>query len=257
MYFRIYVRELNVINNSFYTHRKDNWTLKWFIFGGTFLIFASYSILVILFDFPNGFYTLPGETHHVYASPFYGPEVFPVPFPFALLTLWIPFGFRGTCYYMRRVYYRSFFQSPPACTVTGINALKGKYSGETRFPWWINHLHRYFLYGAILLGIYHWYEAVNTLIYQNTFYLGFGCLLAFADAIFLTFYVISCHAFRNLFGGGTKRQGVFMNKVWSAISKLNKHHGLWFWCSLLSIWAYDLYIRLITSGILQEMRLFV
>ena len=35
----------------------------------------------------------------------------------AILVLWIPFGFRGTCYYMRRVYYRTFFASPVACWV--------------------------------------------------------------------------------------------------------------------------------------------
>ena len=35
----------------------------------------------------------------------------------AFLILWIPGGFRATCYYYRKAYYRSFFGSPPACAV--------------------------------------------------------------------------------------------------------------------------------------------
>ena len=35
----------------------------------------------------------------------------------AFLILWVPGGFRATCYYYRKAYYRSFFQSPPACAV--------------------------------------------------------------------------------------------------------------------------------------------
>ena len=51
----------------------------------------------------------------------------------AILVLWIPFGFRGTCYYMRRVYYRTFFQSPTGCWVDepDINKKIG-YGGEKR-----------------------------------------------------------------------------------------------------------------------------
>ena len=64
----------------------------------------------------------------------------------AMLILWIPFGFRGTCYYMRRVYYRSFFQSPTACWVDEpqLNTRIG-YTFE-KGPFIINNLHRYFLY---------------------------------------------------------------------------------------------------------------
>ena len=51
----------------------------------------------------------------------------------AVLILWIPFSFRGTCYYMRRVYYRTFFASPTGCWVDEpeINKMIG-YKGEKR-----------------------------------------------------------------------------------------------------------------------------
>ncbi len=32
-----------------------------------------------------------------------------------MLVLWIPLGFRATCYYYRKAYYRAFFFDPPAC----------------------------------------------------------------------------------------------------------------------------------------------
>src|SRR5918996_3361446 len=35
----------------------------------------------------------------------------------ALLILPIPLGFRLTCYYYRKAYYRAFWLSPPACSV--------------------------------------------------------------------------------------------------------------------------------------------
>ena len=49
----------------------------------------------------------------------------------ALLILIVPLGFRLTCYYYRRAYYRSIWLSPPNCAVADGH---GSYSGETRFP---------------------------------------------------------------------------------------------------------------------------
>ena len=49
----------------------------------------------------------------------------------ALLILIFPLGFRLTCYYYRKAYYRGFWQSPPACAVADGH---GTYTGETRFP---------------------------------------------------------------------------------------------------------------------------
>ena len=48
-------------------------------------------------------------------SPMYSP---PVPSPVdwlspAVFVLWIPLGFRLTCYYYRKAYYRAFFWDPP------------------------------------------------------------------------------------------------------------------------------------------------
>src|ERR1044072_3274870 len=47
----------------------------------------------------------------------------------ALLILIFPLGFRLTCYYYRKAYYRGFWASPPACAVAEPRA---NYTGETR-----------------------------------------------------------------------------------------------------------------------------
>lgn len=262
--------ELQVVDKNFNNTRKDTWWVEPVVFGVTFILFATYSLAVVIFDFDSGVAARSANLAGTnYNSPFYGPnpdKIFgsgwwPAVLPFAFFTLWAPFGFRGTCYYMRRVYYRSIFplitsQGPPACAVDGLNTFKGKYKGETSFPWFLNNFHRYFLYAAIALGIFHWYEAFHAMWFDGSLGLGVGTILAFVDAIFLTLYITSCHAFRHLLGGGVDKQGTTTNKIWSFISGLNINHGRWFWYSLTSIWVWDIYLRLVSHGIITDLRLF-
>ena len=50
----------------------------------------------------------------------------------ALLILPIPLGFRLTCYYYRKAYYRAFFWSPPACAVRDARATLQRRSPGSR-----------------------------------------------------------------------------------------------------------------------------
>ena len=68
-------------------------------------------------------------------------EIFNFALSPALIILIFPLGFRMTCYYYRKSYYRSFWMSPPACAVAEPHK---KYTGETRFPLIIQNSHRYF-----------------------------------------------------------------------------------------------------------------
>jgi hypothetical protein len=60
-----------------------------------------------------------------YLSPFYSPLINTGWWPLspAFLILIFPLGFRATCYYYRKAYYRAFFLDPVACAV-----------GEPRHP---------------------------------------------------------------------------------------------------------------------------
>src|ERR1019366_6551652 len=74
--------------------------------------FTGYSIWTAFFG--------PGPNHiseHAnYLSPFFSPLIWKTgPVTPALWVLWAPLGFRATCYYYRKSYYRAFFWDPPAC----------------------------------------------------------------------------------------------------------------------------------------------
>ena len=88
-----------------------------------------------------------------YLSPFFSPLIVPGLLPSwfspAILILWIPLGFRATCYYYRKAYYRAFFFDPPG--VRGGRARDPpRYAMETRFPFILQNLHRFFLYLAFI-----------------------------------------------------------------------------------------------------------
>src|SRR3970282_1655237 len=74
-----------------------------------------------------------------YLSPFYSPTLKPSWWPWspAILILWGPAGFRLTCYYYRKAYYRSFWWSPPACAAPAARPRprrpRGLHGGN-RFP---------------------------------------------------------------------------------------------------------------------------
>src|SRR5438067_1236350 len=68
----------------------------------------------------------------------------------ALLILPFPLGFRLTCYYYRKAYYRSFWLSPPACAVADAHR---RYTGERRFPLIFQNVHRYFFYLALPFAV--------------------------------------------------------------------------------------------------------
>src|SRR5258708_6024514 len=101
-----------------------------------------------------------------YLSPFYSPLIRFGWWPLspALLILWAPLGFRATCYYYRKAYYRAFFLDPPACAVG--ESRPHKYRGETAFPFILQNLHRYFLYLALIFLVILWYDSVRAFWFE-------------------------------------------------------------------------------------------
>ena len=112
----------------------------------------------------NKDYYAGAALHRNLISPFYSPclagSCVPGSHPFgdadrwlalspALLILIFPLGFRLTCYYYRKAYYRSFWWSPPACAVADAH---GSYSGETRFPLILQNVHRYFFWLLLIFN---------------------------------------------------------------------------------------------------------
>jgi hypothetical protein len=195
-----------------------------------------------------------------YASPFFPPFVPGAAFPAwlspAIVTLWAPIGFRVTCYYFRRAYYRAYLADPPACAV-GEPTIHRRFRMENALPFILQNLHRLFLYLAVILLVIHWWDVVLSVEYQGRLRLGLGTLILAVDSLLLTGYVTSCHALRHLVGGkldcfscstiNRTRYG-----AWRILSGLNTRHMAWAWASLFSVVIADLYIRLLAIGVITD-----
>ena len=173
----------------------------------------------------------------------------------AFLILWAPGLFRLTCYYYRKAYYRSFWGAPPGCAVPDV---RPGYTGETRFPLVFQNLHRYAFYLAIVvIGFLGW-DAVEAFRFEDGFGIGVGTLLMWVNVVLLAGYTFSCHSCRHLCGG---RVDVFSKAptsygLWKIVTRLNERHPLFAWFSLGSVGLTDLYIRLVSMGVLRDLRLF-
>jgi hypothetical protein len=187
----------------FATKRHDSWWVEPLLVAvgfGLFIIYATYRA------FQNQYFEVDN-----YISPFYSPKL---AFDWwkwspAILILWIPAGFRATCYYYRKAYYRAYFLDPPGCAVGHFGG--HNYTGETSFR------------------------------------LGWGSVVYFVNVVLLSNYTLGCHVFRHLVGGKLDCFTCPNGKpkpqygAWKFVTKLNEHHMFWAWLSLFSVGIADAY----------------
>lgn len=196
-----------------------------------------------------------------YVSPYFSPDVagwLHVYWLPALWVAWVPLLFRATCYYYRREYYRAFFQDPVACSIA---ERPRRYAGETRPPLAWNYLHRFFLYLSIVVVAFLWADAVAAFDFRGRFGMGLGSLVLLVNAVLLSLYTFSCHAFRHWVGGSLdcftcRGRPRLRYTLWRRVSDLNRRHGLFAWISMFWVWGADLYVRLLIQGTIHDPRWF-
>lgn len=185
------------------------------------------------------------------------PWEFPWFIPYAAVSLPFLLLFRFTCYYYRRAYYRSVWQSPTACAVREPH---GKYSGETRFPLVLQNSHRYFFYVAFAIALLNTYDAGIAFAHgaNGGFGVGLGNLILLGNVILLWCYTASCHSCRHVFGGRMRSFGSSPVRywLWSQISKLNTRHMQFAWITLGTLALTDLYVMLVASGAITDLRFY-
>src|SRR6266700_4429314 len=236
------------------TLRRDSWWAEivpvWILLGG-------FGIYATLRAFENAYYSWGP-----YLSPFYSPLIDPDhhwwKFSPALLILAGPLGFRATCYYYLKAYYRAFFMDPPACAVA--ESSRRHYRGETAFPFILQNVHRYFLYAAIIFLCFLWHDVYRAFFFGGQFGVGVGTLVLLLNVSLLTIYALSCHSLRHLVGGrldcfSCAAFGGQQHTAWSWLSILNGRHMLLAWISLVTVGLADFYIRLVASGTITDLRL--
>ena len=141
--------------------------------------------------------------------------------------------FRFTCYYYRGAYYKAVAMKPPTCAVGG---LPMNYRGETTLLIFQN-LHRYTLYGALLLLVFLWAEGFAAFFRDGHFGAGVGTIVMLINAALLSAYTFGCHSGRHLIGGRrdcfTCSGGTARYTAWKGSTWLNERHMLFAWMSLV------------------------
>ena len=172
----------------------------------------------------------------------------------AILILIFPGLFRVTCYYDRKAYYRSFAGSPPACAV-GPMAQGRSYRGETALLLFQN-LHRYALYPALLYIIILYYDAFVAFSRNGELGVGVGSIVLLLNATFLAGYTFGCHSFRHLIGGHDDCMSCGEQSAkysaWRKASWLNARHMYFAWISLVWVGLTDVYVRLVSMGVIHD-----
>jgi hypothetical protein len=246
------------------TLRQDRW---WLAPLATFVVFSAFVVYATWRAFAGAdYYSAP------YLSPFYSPCLtddcvagssdFGQPFSWwqlspALLILIFPLGFRMTCYYYRKAYYRSFWLSPPACAVAEPH---GKYTGETRLPLILQNIHRYFWYAAIVVSLVLSYDVVLAFRdeHEDWGHMGLGTLIMLINIVLIWLYTLSCHSCRHTVGGRLRHfsKHPIRYRAWTLVSRLNLSHARYAWYSLFSVALTDLYIYLLATGAFDDPRFF-
>jgi hypothetical protein len=212
-------------------------------------------------------------------------------FSAALLILGLPAGFRLTCYYYRKAYYRSLWLDPVACAV---GEPRKTCIGENALPLILWNVHRYFLYIAIIFVFILSYDGIIAFMFPvnadgsafvNLAYLADGSanpafdatkatvphhhefgmsvvsIILLLNPILIAGYTFGCHSMRHIVGGrkdcfaGGEGCGTDLHfKAWSLVSLLNRHHASFAMSSLVMVGVADLAVRLVAMGIMPEMR---
>ena len=246
------------------TLRQDRWWLPPLV---TFVVFSLFVIYATWRAFSGSdYYSSP------YLSPLYSPCLtdecvegssdLGQPFSWwqlspALIILIFPLGFRMTCYYYRKAYYRAFWLSPPACAVAEPHT---KYTGETRLPLILQNLHRYFWYAAMVVSLVLTYDLLLAFRDEDGDWghVGLGTLIFLVNIVLIWLYTLSCHSCRHAVGGRLRHfsKHPIRYKLWTVVSKLNARHAQYAWLSLFSVAFADFYVYLLATGQFNDPRLF-
>ena len=164
------------------TLRRDRWWVQPVVTVAVLTPFVGYSTWAA---FVNKNYYVGAALHRNLISPFYSPclveSCVPGSHPGTVITWWtlspgpliliFPLGFRLTCYYYRKAYYRSFWLAPAGSAVSDAH---GSYTGETRFPLLLQNVHRYFFYFGLIFNVILTIDAIEAFRQPGVGYRFFG-----------------------------------------------------------------------------------
>jgi hypothetical protein len=249
------------------TLRTDSWWRSPALTAVLLAIWVTYATVHV---FIGKYYFVP---RYHYLTPFYSPCVsgectpgsasvgtwigsLPPIIPYAFVSLPFVLGFRLSCYYYRRAYYRAFWRAPAACAVREPHKT---YTGETRFPLLGQNLHRYFWVVVVLVSVLNTYDVAQAFRGPNgNFGLGLGTLIMLGNVILLWGYTLGCHSCRHITAGRLNNFSKHPVRywAWTKVSWLNARHMQLAWTTLGTLMLADLYIWLLAAGVFNDPRIF-
>src|SRR5438034_379749 len=119
-------------------------------------------------------------------------------------------------------------------------------------------LHRYAWYFAVIFIVLLTWDAILAFRFPDGIHMGVGTVIMWINVLFLAGYTFSCHSCRHLCGGSVD---VFSKApacygLWRFITRLNERHPLFAWLSLFSVGLTDVYVRLLSMGVIRDVRIF-
>ena len=194
------------------------------------------------------------EWHALFGAwPSWWPDV--VPSSPAFLILVFPGLFRFTCYYYRKAYYRSFAASPPACAVVPLGKTSRPYKGETGC-WSSRTCTATPCTWPFPTSRYSSPTPSPPLSSRGKFGVGVGSLVLVINFLLLAGYTFGCHSFRHVIGGHDDcmscGRATTRYRFWKFATWFNVRHMRFAWLSLFWVAFTDLYVRLVSMGILRD-----
>jgi hypothetical protein len=87
--------------------------------------------------------------------------------------------------------------------------------------------------------------------------IGVGSIILTLNAVLLAAYCFGCHSFRHMIGGRTDCMScgkmTLKYGAWKKASWFNERHQEFAWLSLVWVMVTDLYIRLLSMGVITDL----
>ena len=120
----------------------------------------------------------------------------------------------------------------------------------------IQNLHRYALYFALIFIPLLAWDAIKSFSYEGKFGIGVGSIILSVNVVLIAGYTFGCHSLRHLIGGRKDcmscGEQTAAYGAWKKASWFNARHMQFAWMSLLFVMVTDLYVRLVSMGVIHD-----
>jgi hypothetical protein len=101
------------------------------------------------------------------------------------------------------------------------------------------------------------WDAILAFRFKDGFGIGVGTVVMWINVLLLAGYTFSCHSCRHVCGGVVDvfSKAPVRYRLWRWITRMNERHPVFAWLSLFSVGLTDLYIRLVSMGIIRDWRI--